>query len=816
MRPEELNQTSDEELFRLIDQVFTCRDDGGAEPPPLARFLTLDMLGRVDKRLTYLSNSGCYNHSKHRALAYALCSLSGVCAPPDERDVEKIGNHAALWLHRNLTLKERLLQRNIRNRANLQQKRTELRQSCFVISSMGRLEHFDGPFESCALSAQLRHPPRVPYTSSTLPPTMSYRDLKEAANEADRKASAAEAECRREKRRGETERKRAHSARQRSEKAASKVAAARKRARSLERERSEVEARAAESLKKLSQDAKAERERLERLAENRLKDEEAKVIRLGTMVTAAAQEAGMYAQKLNKLQKKADTDIALAQRELGELEQEVELQRADRIRVERESAQQLTDARAKALRLGGHVAAALQEAALHAQKEAAAMLKLEQERERAEVEADMRREQASAERARFRAEARESAQALAAARAKVLCLGSQVTAASLEAGRFARAKEAAETAMAEQHRELEKIEEEREYLQLKAESEAEARKLCAKQRDAAIQMREAVKATSQKRLQAKKELEDRVSMLASDYDEIHMELMHERNLKDANAEAAAKLESMPTWRHERRQGRRGGGMQLEFTHRLAILEQHANGTPSSAIGRNIVSIVKKAAPWLQPVEPSRREVMQIGFELPTLEEALAARRTASAHRVRLLGFDETTDSQDPVITSNVQVEDTAGAQPENVVLKGAYLSSRGGTSAAVAAEIEGKCFARLRELLLLWRKYHDNMFPAAQWTGPDPSNCSIHRLAAGGALMSDTCNGARKTKILLEQMVQEQAEAALRQTLGDEEWQSLAHERRAELLRVHRLDCHHHLRNIWLAHMSKKQVHAYITQEACT
>lgn len=113
---------------------------------------------------------------------------------------------------------------------------------------------------------------------------------------------------------------------------------------------------------------------------------------------------------------------------------------------------------------------------------------------------------------------------------------------------------------------------------------------------------------------------------------------------------------MPTWRRVRQGGRaRGGGLLLEHTHRLAILQQFANGTPASAIGKNIVSTVKAAAPWLQPVEPTVGELRKIGFELTTAEEALSARKVAGAFRVRLLGFDETTDRQEPSITSNVQV-----------------------------------------------------------------------------------------------------------------------------------------------------------------
>lgn len=196
----------------------------------------------------------------------------------------------------------------------------------------------------------------------------------------------------------------------------------------------------------------------------------------------------------------------------------------------------------------------------------------------------------------------------------------------------------------------------------------------------------------------------------------------------------------------------------------------------------------------------------MGFELPTLEEALSARKAASAYSVRLLGFDETTDLQTPVLTSNIQIQQVQGGKVEDVVLKAAYLSTKGGTAEAVVSEIEDKCFACLRGLLHMWETYHKKMFPDAEWTGPNPDNCSLHKLAGGGALMSDTCNAARKTKRLLRELIQKQAEAAHRRDIGDEAWEALSEEEREEKLRVHSLDCHHHLRNIWLGHMSRKQV----------
>lgn len=73
-------------------------------------------------------------------------------------------------------------------------------------------------------------------------------------------------------------------------------------------------------------------------------------------------------------------------------------------------------------------------------------------------------------------------------------------------------------------------------------------------------------------------------------------------------------------------------------------------------------------------------------------------------------------------------------------------------------------------------------------------------------MMSDTCNAARKVKRLLSELIRKQAEAYHRQELGDDAWAALSEDEREDKLRVHLLDCHQHLRNIWLGHMSRKQV----------
>ena len=139
-----------------------------------------------------------------------------------------------------------------------------------------------------------------------------------------------------------------------------------------------------------------------------------------------------------------------------------------------------------------------------------------------------------------------------------------------------------------------------------------------------------------------------------------------------------------------------------------------------------------------------------------------------AYAIRMLGFDETTKKGNPSITSNVIIEPEKGAPLEPVILRGAYCSA-GGTSEAIAAAIESKCFERLRDLLLRWETIFTKLYPDEMWTGPDPNDLSMARLAGGGALQSDTCNGARKAKRILAEMIAEQA----RDVIGADAWANI-------------------------------------------
>lgn len=447
---------------------------------------------------------------------------------------------------------------------------------------------------------------------------------------------------------------------------------------------------------------------------------------------------------------------------------------------------------------------------MHNKKEEKLRLQLESEQERAEAQAEELRCEVSRLQTDSKRAQRDSMQALRDAEAKVLRLGSQAAAAAKEAASYAMKEEQARRREEDVHQELREALDSQNYFQERADLAAASQRVMAKQYFAAVAARDAAKETSMRRLHAKQRLSETVAELRAQLDAAHDELEALNGRRTTDADAVAKIAQMPRWQRGRKHGcqggKHGGGNMLEHTHRLAILEQHSNGTPPSAIGQNIVSIVRKAAPWLRPVQPTTREIRQMGFELTILEEALSARRCASAFKVRLMGFDETTDLQAPVLTSNVQIQDTEGGNVYDLVLKAAFLEIRGATSEAIAEQIEELCFARLRDLLLMWKKYHQRLFPNDDWTGPNPQMCSLHRLAGGGAVMSDTCNAARKTKRLLVALIGKQAEAAFRREHGDDAWDSLGEEQQEHTMKVYQLDCHQHLRNIWLGHMSRKQV----------
>lgn len=180
---------------------------------------------------------------------------------------------------------------------------------------------------------------------------------------------------------------------------------------------------------------------------------------------------------------------------------------------------------------------------------------------------------------------------------------------------------------------------------------------------------------------------------------------------------------------------------------------------------------------------------------------LAARRVAAAHRIRAIGFDKTTKLGDTSLTSNLQIEPSEGEALQDVILRAAYCPM-GGTSEMLVQSIERKCLSRLRDMLRRWKSMFESMFPGETWTGPDAARCSLHRLGGGGAIITDTCNAARRARQLLQETIASQVE----EHLGTETWDAMSQEERERAVRTHQVDCWQHLRNIFLAEMSRAQV----------
>jgi hypothetical protein len=78
------------------------------------------------------------------------------------------------------------------------------------------------------------------------------------------------------------------------------------------------------------------------------------------------------------------------------------------------------------------------------------------------------------------------------------------------------------------------------------------------------------------------------------------------------------------------------------------------------------------------------------------------------------------------------------------------------------------------------------MYPNSIHDIPLPSAMNIGKLGSGGAVTSDTSNGARKTRRLLVEIITE----AVQEMSNDD-------------VTVNEVDCWNHLRNLWLGGMTK-------------
>eukprot|EP00966_Prymnesium_polylepis_P324962 7380964-Prymnesium_polylepis.1 len=263
------------------------------------------------------------------------------------------------------------------------------------------------------------------------------------------------------------------------------------------------------------------------------------------------------------------------------------------------------------------------------------------------------------------------------------------------------------------------------------------------------------------------------------------------------SDVGERVEQMPQFQLVRIKGSGRGAKTVEPQHRLLIWELYSLGTPAAITGKAISAVLRTAAPWLRPVEPTVPFLRETRLEMRTADEAMSARRVAESYRVRQLGLDQTTKFQIPSMVTSVLVEPKKGAPAEVVILRAAY-GTGGATAKHEAQAVEDKCFARLRKYLRGWEATCKRMFPHYKWTGPDPERCGLQRLGGGGCVINDTCSTACCTQELLIQMVKEQVQAKI----DAAEWAGMTDAEKEAAVRCHAAHCWQHIRNIFLAPMA--------------
>lgn len=570
-----------------------------------------------------------------------------------------------------------------------------------------------------------------------------------------------------------------------------------------EEARREAEASAREAVKHLRQQT--------RKAEREAEVAKGQIARLGGQIAASHREAGAAMLREKAARERAQQE-ASEQAEARRTAEAKAQEAAAHLRQEKRAAERAAQqSEAKIARLGGQVVAAHKEAAILAERERKALSQAEQDVE-AETEA-RRAAEAKAEQAaaHLRQAKRTAERAALEAEARIARLGGQVASAHFEVGEALVQVERAEHKIQDLKRLVYDGEQTIEHLRsLKAQMARKKREAESKAQTAGAlewQLQQAKKKCRQLRVEASSAraalcvareasdsaLED--DSMDSEDDASETEAAHSSAARRESDVALERVKSMPTWRpiHEGR-----GGAKLEWGTRMIIYSLLALLVPPSAIGPVIVLIVKRTAPWLNPTAPTCKTVQRCRFELRFVEEALAGRRISSAHRLRGIGFDETTKFGNSALTSNVTIEPTEGAPLEDVITRAAYCPM-GGTSELVVESVKMKCFARLRDLQRRWKAHFESMFPYEEWTGPDPAQCSLARLGGGGAIMGDTCNTAQLSKKKMAQAIAETVE----ESMGPEKWAALSDEERDTATRTHLQDCWQHLRNIFLAEMSK-------------
>ena len=228
----------------------------------------------------------------------------------------------------------------------------------------------------------------------------------------------------------------------------------------------------------------------------------------------------------------------------------------------------------------------------------------------------------------------------------------------------------------------------------------------------------------------------------------------------------------------------GGGLQWSDWVTDIVLEMLSHRTPPESIPANILAVGRLISPNYNIVEsvPSINFVRNCRSVLAVETKTLGAAKIAGAVKVLEHHSDDTSRRGVSFGNSILRIATETGY--ENVALSSAIFAADGTAESGVAAV--QRTFREARDLLQNWRDVTRRLFPDNPELLdqlPDPIKLTLARLAAGGWLMTDTCNTAQKFRRLLREIIEAEGKEA--GMTPDE-------------INVYEADCWHHLRNVWI------------------
>ena len=269
-----------------------------------------------------------------------------------------------------------------------------------------------------------------------------------------------------------------------------------------------------------------------------------------------------------------------------------------------------------------------------------------------------------------------------------------------------------------------------------------------------------------------------------------LELEHELDLeKEANAPgkaALAKLAMIPPLGVSSERGR-----PVPPPTRKVAMHMMPYMAPPSGVVPNIIAVLLYFAPFLlSDIHlPTISCVRSIREEMLFISQTLSANKIGFAKRVKQLCHDGGDIGGIAGVTVSEHITN-AGGRDETVILD-ALAITVGKTAQLECTTIE-ETLAKLSTNLDKWK---EELGSDGGGVIAPSENIGFHQIKHGGT-MSDACPQA----LLLDVLIEKNIQSAVKAQYSPDEWEALGEEKQEDELALYSTTCHHHIRNVGVAH----------------